>query len=98
MLDRLNNTGKFGDEIEEKDLQNLVRENASSLNFDDESINIMSDADILYVYQFSLAKLKELYKERFLTSEECKQLILELNNSMIEFRFLQMAGFIDKNE
>ena len=84
----LNQTSHFADtQIEPENIQYFVRENANSINIDD-NINLMSESDIHNVYQFSLSKLRALYKDHFLGSEECKELILELNNSIIEFRFL----------
>ena len=69
---------------------------AQSIN-SQRDINILSESELDTVYNFSLQQLKTLYKDQFLGSEECKQLILELHNNIIEFRFLQNAGFIDRN-
>jgi hypothetical protein len=92
----LNNTGEWGGKALQNGIQYFVRENANSINMD-EVVNVLSDEEILQVYHFSLEKLKALYKDHFLHSDDCKHLILELNNSIIEFRFLQMAGFINPN-
>jgi hypothetical protein len=57
---------------------------------------IESLVDILFRY--SEAKLKHLYKDKFVNSDLMVGLIQELRNTVVEFRFLKQAEIIiDEN-
>ena len=60
------------------------------------SINssVLSEIDIDQLNRLSLNKLRIVYKDKFIGSKLSKDLILELSNSIIEFRFLKTAGLI----
>ena len=60
-----------------------LSQNPNSLNSER-----ITEVDIDNIYNFSLAKMKNMYTQQFIGSRECKQLIYELNNNIIEFRLL----------
>jgi hypothetical protein len=50
------------------------------------------DFDAFYLQSYEI--MKELYEEKFVYSSHCKELLDELMNSMIEYRYLLCAGVI----
>ena len=50
--------------------------------------------DMEYLYQRSINELEVVFRTEFKNSEAFKEMVLELNTNMIEYKFLHKAGII----
>ena len=50
--------------------------------------------DMEYLYQRSINELEVVFRTEFKNSDAFKEMVLELNTNMIEYKFLHKAGII----
>ena len=50
--------------------------------------------DLEYLYRRSYEELKEVFETTFQVSDTFKEMVIEMNSNMIQYRFMRQAGFI----
>ena len=63
--------------------------------FENELVDDGLQVDMHYLYKRSYNELHQIYKNEFIHSESCAMLVKQLNENMIEYRFMQEAGLLE---